>query len=152
MTPVTELTDDELAKECDAARYFADTTEDIALARRANALISECEKEMDRRAEKKAMSDAPVTIERVEELEALYEADLNATSHLPQEAANNRDTLAILRDYRRMREKIAEALGCFGAADVEGWRESLAEGDIERIRDIWERRISFAERVLEVQP
>ncbi|MCO7468881.1 hypothetical protein NJG16_02230 [Stenotrophomonas maltophilia] len=39
---------------------------------------------------------------------------------------------------------IAEAIGCFDAATSEGWVEALAEGDIERIRDLWSRRIEFA--------
>ena len=41
-------------------------------------------------------------------------------------------------------EALREASGCFEAAFVEGWIEALAEGDIERIRDLWERRISWA--------
>ncbi|MBP8181884.1 MAG: hypothetical protein KAZ88_12960, partial [Acidimicrobiia bacterium] len=32
----------------------------------------------------------------------------------------------------------------FDAALFEGWLDALANGDIERIRDLWTRRISFA--------
>lgn len=34
--------------------------------------------------------------------------------------------------------------GCFQAAFAEGWIEALADGDLERIRDIWNRRLSMA--------
>lgn len=33
---------------------------------------------------------------------------------------------------------------CFNAALIEGWMEALDDGDMERIRDIWQRRISYA--------
>lgn len=33
---------------------------------------------------------------------------------------------------------------CFNAAVIEGWIDVMAEGDMERIRDIWQRRISYA--------
>jgi len=33
---------------------------------------------------------------------------------------------------------------CFNAALIEGWIDAMAEGDMERIRDIWQRRISYA--------
>lgn len=34
--------------------------------------------------------------------------------------------------------------GCFDAALLEGWEEALIEGDMDRIQDLWGRRISFA--------
>lgn len=48
---------------------------------------------------------------------------------------------AMVRD---LRSAIVEADGCFEAALVEGWLEALAAGDMPRIRDIWERRLSLA--------
>lgn len=45
-------------------------------------------------------------------------------------------------------DRIQTALGCFEAALVEGWLDALAEGDIERIRDLWTRRIAFAKQAL----
>lgn len=45
-------------------------------------------------------------------------------------------------------DRIGTALGCFEAALAEGWLDALAAGDIERIRDIWTRRISFAQQAL----
>lgn len=42
---------------------------------------------------------------------------------------------------------LAEALtfanGCFEAAYAEGWVEAIAQGDVERIRDLWVRRVAF---------
>jgi hypothetical protein len=43
---------------------------------------------------------------------------------------------------------VQTALGCFEAALTEGWIDALANGDIERIRDLWTRRISFAQQAL----
>jgi hypothetical protein len=43
---------------------------------------------------------------------------------------------------------VTEALGCFDSAFFEGWHEALAEGNIERIRDLWDRRLSYAYAVL----
>lgn len=42
------------------------------------------------------------------------------------------------------RAAIAEVDGCFEAALAEGWVDALANGDIERIRDLWNRRLSRA--------
>jgi hypothetical protein len=49
----------------------------------------------------------------------------------------------------RVRAYVEEAAGCISAAFVEGWPDALAEGNIERIRDLWERRMSFALPALE---
>lgn len=38
---------------------------------------------------------------------------------------------------------LTEIDGCFEAALVEGWIEALADGDMDRIRDIYHRRIHF---------
>lgn len=43
---------------------------------------------------------------------------------------------------------IEEASACFEAAFADGWLDALANGDIEAIRDIWCRRIDFAQRLL----
>ncbi|WP_139026330.1 hypothetical protein [Methyloversatilis universalis] len=39
---------------------------------------------------------------------------------------------------------LLHADGCFQAALFEGWIDALADGDIDRIRDIWSRRLSCA--------
>lgn len=44
---------------------------------------------------------------------------------------------------------VEAALGCFEAAEIEGWSVALQDGDIERIRDLWQRRICYAIPVLE---
>lgn len=64
------------------------------------------------------------------------------------------DTLTTQRDAaiaERDKLKVAstEALGCLTAAIFEGWIDALVEGDIDRIRDLWNRRISFAGPALE---
>lgn len=41
-------------------------------------------------------------------------------------------------------DAVTHTYGCFEAALCEGWLDALAEGDIERIRDIWNRRLSCA--------
>lgn len=45
---------------------------------------------------------------------------------------------------------VHNALGCFEAAMVEGWIDALANGDIERVRDVWTRRLAFAHHALTV--
>lgn len=45
---------------------------------------------------------------------------------------------------RELREALQYVDDCFNAAMIEGWIDAKAEGDIERIRDIWQRRISYA--------
>lgn len=39
---------------------------------------------------------------------------------------------------------LVEVDDCFNAAFAEGWIDALANGDIDRIRDLWSRRIYFA--------
>lgn len=54
-------------------------------------------------------------------------------------------SLSAERDQnKRLVEALREADGCFEAALAEGWIDALAAGDIERIRDIWRRRIALA--------
>jgi hypothetical protein len=48
------------------------------------------------------------------------------------------------KDWRGALEEIE---GCFEAALAEGWLDALANGDLERIRDIWQRRIQYAHGV-----
>jgi hypothetical protein len=55
----------------------------------------------------------------------------------------------ISQENERLEKNAAEADGCFEAALVEGWLDALAEGDTERIRDLWNRRISFAHTALQ---
>ena len=52
------------------------------------------------------------------------------------------------REIERLRASLENADGCFEAALVEGWLDALANGDIDRIRDIWERRIQMARAAL----
>lgn len=52
-----------------------------------------------------------------------------------------RQAAALLRSQAVTVEYVC---GCFDAAHVEGWIEALAEGDLERIRDIAHRRLAFA--------
>lgn len=53
-----------------------------------------------------------------------------------------------IRDLRAKLDKAREAIryadGCFGAALFEGWEGALATGDLARIRDLWQRRLSVA--------
>ena len=46
------------------------------------------------------------------------------------------------------KQVIKVAAECFDAAYSEGWAQALAEGDIDAIRDLWSRRISFAHVIL----
>lgn len=59
-------------------------------------------------------------------------------THLAAEQPKQEDIEALRRD--------AEALklmrGCFDAAECEGWTAAIENGDIDRIRDLWQRRIS----------
>ena len=43
-----------------------------------------------------------------------------------------------------LERELEKADGCFEAALTEGWTDALAEGDIERIRDLYHRRIEYA--------
>ncbi len=54
------------------------------------------------------------------------------------------DYNALAAEIESLHSRLAEARGCFDAALFEGWLDALANGDIERIRDLWTRRISFA--------
>ena len=63
------------------------------------------------------------------------------------EPLNSAEKKALQSDaaaYDALAARLAEARGCFDAALFEGWLDALANGDIERIRDLWTRRISFA--------
>lgn len=51
--------------------------------------------------------------------------------------------LGVRQERDRLRAAISDADGCFEAALVEGWIDALANGDIERIRDLWYRRIAM---------
>ena len=41
-------------------------------------------------------------------------------------------------------DALKHASGCFEAAECEGFSVALQEGDLDRVRDIWSRRISRA--------
>jgi hypothetical protein len=45
-----------------------------------------------------------------------------------------------------------EAMACFAAAEVEGWSDALVEGDIARLRDVWDRRLGCVPEVLTGSP
>jgi len=58
-------------------------------------------------------------------------------------------------DYATLNQRIAtleaaliEIDGCFEAALVEGWIEALADGDMDRIRDIYSRRIDYVRGIV----
>jgi hypothetical protein len=51
-------------------------------------------------------------------------------------------------ELARLREALGQADACFEAALVEGWNEALASGDVDLIRDIYNRRIAFARAAL----
>lgn len=49
---------------------------------------------------------------------------------------------------RAVVEAAREADGCFEAALAEGWNDALSNNDVERIIDLWMRRISYAQTVI----
>lgn len=59
-----------------------------------------------------------------------------------------RDALDVANELaaenERLREAVSHTDGCFEAALAEGWIDAVANGDIERIQDIWGRRLSCA--------
>lgn len=76
---------------------------------------------------------AKQAVSRREDGRQVYVAD-------PEGEANCR----LIAAAPEMEEAIIDADGCFEAALCEGWLEVLADGDIDRIRDLWERRLSHA--------
>lgn len=46
-------------------------------------------------------------------------------------------------------DAVKQALECFDIARFEGWDNALTEGDLPALRDIYERRISWAEKYLQ---
>ena len=63
-------------------------------------------------------------------------------------AVNAYPTLLAERDaalvaVEGMRKALEEADGCFEAALAEGWLDAIASGEIETIRDIWNRRLAY---------
>ncbi len=59
----------------------------------------------------------------------------------------NGDYLA-WEDYEALRNSALYAHQCFDAAQIEGWEGALKEGNLERLRDLWNRRVSFAKAAL----
>lgn len=47
-------------------------------------------------------------------------------------------------ENKRLREELQYVDDCFNAAMFEGWIDAKENGDVERIRDLWQRRISYA--------
>ena len=47
-------------------------------------------------------------------------------------------------EIKRLREALQYVDDCFNAAMFEGWIDAKENGDVERIRDLWQRRISYA--------
>ena len=47
-------------------------------------------------------------------------------------------------ENKRLREALQYVDDCFNAAMFEGWIDAKENGDVERIRDLWQRRISYA--------
>jgi hypothetical protein len=58
-------------------------------------------------------------------------------------------SLVLQAELARLREALGQADACFEAALVEGWNEALANGDVDLIRDIYNRRIAFARAALQ---
>lgn len=56
--------------------------------------------------------------------------------------------LALESENGRLRNVIEEAFGCFEAATGEGWHDALANEDMDRINDLWRRRIAHAQDYL----
>lgn len=54
------------------------------------------------------------------------------------------ELMAALGREASLLRAVTHADGCFQAAYAEGWLEALSNNDIERIRDIWNRRLSYA--------
>lgn len=76
------------------------------------------------------------------------EKECNANAELIVTAVNERATLLAERDAALvavdgMRKALEEADGCFEAALAEGWLDAIASGEIETIRDIWNRRLAY---------
>ena len=66
-------------------------------------------------------------------------------SRYDETGRNDVEFIAEMRNATpKMISAIEHALGCFSAAEAEGWSEAIRDGDIDRIRDLWQRRISFA--------
>ncbi len=59
-------------------------------------------------------------------------------------AEENRANARLMASAPEFFDAADYANGCFQAALAEGWNEALADGDLERIRDIWNRRLSMA--------
>jgi hypothetical protein len=62
------------------------------------------------------------------------------------EAANQIDALEAR--IATLEAAQTEIDGCFEAALIEGWIEALADGDIDRIRDIYNRRIEYVRGIV----
>lgn len=71
---------------------------------------------------------------------------IDATGWMPRAKAERIER--IWNSHDPLLAALIEADGCFEAALAEGWLEALAAGDIDRIRDLWERRISYARHPL----
>ena len=50
---------------------------------------------------------------------------------------------------RAVGERLREAHKCFEAAQFEGWEAAIQSGDIDRIRDLWQRRMSHGVAAIE---
>lgn len=68
-------------------------------------------------------------------LASMEHEDRDANAALIIAAVNSREALI---------KAIQMADGCFEAALAEGWLEAVEQGNIEAIRDLWHRRLSFA--------
>lgn len=80
---------------------------------------------------------------------AAKEVELNSLSLDALQIENERlallDKLATAEAaLKAAREALEEVDGCFEAALVEGWADAIASGDVERITDLFNRRIVYA--------
>lgn len=114
-----------------------------------NALADQCERAD---ALRKALEEARQFIVNGVELGYIRmpDADTSDTAHqtlpmieaalsTPAPAQQAVDAEAV----KRLESAIIHANECFEAALVEGWLDALSNGDIEAIRDLWVRRLSW---------
>ena len=95
--------------------------------------------------EQRFIHGAAADAQQVPEGMALYKGEFVTARMVVERLAEADDKLlSVAIELGTTKARLAEARGCFDAALFEGWLDALANGDIERIRDLWTRRISFA--------
>lgn len=85
-----------------------------------------------------------LSIEEAAECPGPLDCSLSYTVMIEDKKRLEALVLALQSQVARMRAAIVQSAGCFEAALIEGWLDALADGDMERIKDLWLRRISYA--------